>query len=66
MNTRRGTINRNNQEVMGTAGKKSNHPTQRTYHMRCNLCRGHYVSNGCDIFHRKCPTCQSGKQGVDL
>ena len=67
MAIKRGTINRNDQEVVRPEGKaKANHPNQRTYRLRCNHCHQQYGSNGCDVHQRKCPYCQDGQTGVDL
>jgi len=61
-----GYVNRNNKRVHGTRGIEGNDHAQYSYKLEClNAGCGHiYGANGTDIFQRKCPNCQNGKQGL--
>ena len=61
-----GYINRNNQIVHGTVGIKGNDHGQLSYMLECLMkgCGHKYGANGTDIFQRKCPKCQGGKEGI--
>ena len=65
--TQIGYINRNNQEILGTHGKKGNDHGQYAYKDQCleNNCDFEYSANGSDLFQRKCPNCQGDKPGID-
>ncbi|MBU1044446.1 MAG: hypothetical protein KJ915_08650 [Candidatus Omnitrophica bacterium] len=61
-----GYINRNNQEVIRKTNLPGNDHLQCIYILRCGseTCRCIYGVNGSDIFERKCPNCQEGKNGL--
>jgi hypothetical protein len=72
-----GYINRNGQEVIRKVGASPNHKGQSNYELKCSKCcnkpkcdhdrkqgcNHHHGCNGCDIWQRKCPSCQDGKPG---
>ncbi len=61
-----GYVNRNQQSCMGHRHVPGNDHLQRAYRLKC-LARGcghEYGANGSDIFHRKCPICQGGAEGI--
>lgn len=66
--TKIGFVNRNNQQNHGTRGATGTDYGQLSYKLEClNESCGHiYGANGTDIFQRKCPKCQSGKDGIDF
>ena len=63
--TQIGYENRNNQLVLGTNGVKGTDHCQLSYKLKCQLCNSEYGANGTDIFQRKCPNCQGGKEGIN-
>lgn len=66
--TKIGFVNRNSQKNHGTRGVVGTDHGQVSYKMEClNDSCGHiYGANGTDIFQRKCPKCQGGKNGIDF
>jgi hypothetical protein len=64
--TKIGYINRNRQRCDGTRGVPGTDHYQRAYRMQCLAPKcGHvYGANGSDIFHRRCPNCQTGALGI--
>lgn len=62
--TQIGYINRNSQICWGSRGVPGNDHCQVSYKLECRHCGEHYGANGSDIFHRKCPACQSGAPGI--
>ena len=54
-----GYINKNNQKNLGYKGKSETHYNQNSYEMECLDCGHKYLANGCDVWLRKCPICQS-------
>lgn len=52
-----GYINRNNQKNLGYKGVSETHISAKSYEMECLDCGHKYLSNGCDIWLRKCPKC---------
>lgn len=54
-----GYINKNNQENLGYRGVSHTHYNQRFFGMKCLDCGHEYEANGCDVWLRKCPACQS-------
>ena len=54
-----GYINRNRQKNLGYKGKSETHYNQSFYEMECLDCGYKYLANGCDVWLRKCPVCQS-------
>ena len=65
--TKIGFVNRNNQQNHGTRGVSGTDHGQVSYKLECmNKNCGHvYGANGTDIFQRKCPKCQDGKDGIE-
>ena len=57
-----GYINKNNQKNLGCCGKSSTHYNQRFFKMLCLNCGHNYFANGCDVWLRKCPSCQVSKK----
>ena len=66
--TRAGFINRNGQKNLGRCKplRSGNDNNQYVYIMQCGKCKHKYGSNGSDIFQRKCPSCDEGKEGPEL
>ena len=62
--TKIGYININKQECHGTLGEKGTDHLQFAYRLECLNCGFIYGANGSDVAERKCPACQSGKQGI--
>ena len=54
-----GYINKNNQKNLGYRGISETHVSAKSYEMECLDCGHKYLANGCDIWLRKCPACQS-------
>lgn len=54
-----GYINRNNQKNLGYNGVSETHISAKAYEMECLDCGHKYLANGCDIWLRKCPKCNS-------
>ncbi len=59
--TETGYINQHNQRNNGLKGISDTHYNQRFFEMECLNCGHKYFANGCDIWLRKCPNCQSEK-----
>ncbi len=57
-----GYINKNNQKNLGYRGRSETHYNQRFFEMECLECGHKYLANGCDVWLRKCPVCQSKKK----
>ena len=57
---KRGSVNKNKQEVLGGCGESDNHPFAWLYDMLCRKCKFMYKANGCDVWQKKCPNCQGG------
>lgn len=53
-----GYINKNNQKNCGCIGKSETHYNQNAFEMECLDCGHKYLANGCDVWLRKCPSCQ--------
>ncbi len=64
--TRIGFVNRNNQKCGGHRGVAGTDHGQFAYRMAClnPTCRHIYGTNGTDVFQRKCPKCQGGRDGI--
>ena len=64
--TRIGFVNRNNQRCAGHRGIAGTDHGQFAYRIEClNPGCGHiYGTNGTDVFQRKCPKCQGGRDGI--
>ncbi len=64
--TKIGYVNRNNQRCEGHRGREGTDYNQKAYLMRCLQagCGWVYGANGSDVFQRKCPKCQGGKEGI--
>ncbi len=54
-----GYINKNNQKNLGLKGKSETHYNQNAFGMECLDCGHRYIANGCDVWLRKCPVCQT-------
>ena len=54
-----GYINKNNQKNLGYRGVSDTHYNQRFFEMECLDCGHRYMANGCDVWLRKCPVCQT-------
>ena len=52
-----GYINKNNQKNLGYRGASETHVSAKFYEMECLDCGHRYMSNGCDVWLRKCPAC---------
>ena len=64
--TTTGYVNRNRQTNIGRTERPGTDHMQYLYKMRCGNCGYEYHANGSDIFQKKCPRCQGGKEtGVD-
>jgi hypothetical protein len=57
-----GFINRNNQRNNGKTDMPGTDYYQYLYEMECLNCGKVYHANGSDIWQRKCPECQGGKE----
>lgn len=57
-----GYINRNQQKNLGNTNQEGTDNNQYFYDMECLKCGHKYYANGTDIWQRKCPVCQGGKQ----
>lgn len=66
--TRIGFVNRNNQRCGGHCGVTGTDHDQFAYRMEClePSCGYIYGANGTDVFQRKCPRCQAGKDGISF
>ena len=64
--TERGFTNRNGQINLGCTTRPGNDNNQYIYVMHCSDCEKNYGANGSDIFQRKCPYHQGGRQGLEL
>jgi rRNA maturation endonuclease Nob1 len=62
--TKIGYVNRNRQRCTGHRGRPGNDHLQRAYKLECLDCGHAYGANGSDIFHRRCPSCQGGADGI--
>lgn len=60
--TDHGYINKNNQQNNGRSSKPGTDNNQWFYIMNCLHCGHTYFANGTDIWQRKCPNCQGGKE----
>lgn len=56
-----GSINKNQQQNMGSTGQEGSDHGQKFYQMKCLKCGFTYKANGTDIWQRKCPKCQGGR-----
>jgi hypothetical protein len=63
-----GFINRNNQRCCGHRAVPGTDNGQLSYRMECleSNCIHIYGANGTDVFQRKCPCCQKGRQGISF
>ena len=52
-----GYVNRNNQKNLGYMGVSETHVSAKSYEIECLDCGHKYLTNGCDIWLRKCPKC---------
>lgn len=63
--TEKGYENKNKQINIGNSNELSSHFNQKTFSMKCGYCGFEYVSNGCDIWLRKCPKCQVNNPNIE-
>jgi len=61
-----GSINRNGQRVEGFLREDPKNPLSEIYRVACTLCAYHYAAYSSDLWHRKCPACQDGKEGLPV
>ncbi len=61
-----GFTNRRNQTVIRSTGRAGNNYRQTVYVLRCNDCGYEYGSNGSEIFRRRCPNHDGGRQGPEV
>lgn len=63
-----GFQNKNNQVNLGRTDppRPGTDHVQNVYVMRCLVCRRNYGANGSDIWQRKCPYHQNGRDGLTL
>jgi len=59
-----GFINRNNQRCAGHRNAAGTDHGQFSYRMECLGCGHVYGTNGTDVFQRKCPKHQGGRDGI--
>ena len=57
-----GYVNKNNQKNIGRTDEPGTDNGQWFYEMECLNCGHKYKANGSDIWQRKCPNCQGGKE----
>lgn len=60
--TEKGYINKRNQRNNGCTYSHGTDFNQKFYSMECLNCGHKYKANGSDIWERKCPKCQGGKE----
>lgn len=60
--TASGYVNKNNQRNNGRSSREGTDHMQWFYNLECLNCGCKYLANGSDIWQRKCPHCQGGKQ----
>lgn len=60
--TNPGYINKNNQRNNLKTDMPGSDHNQLLYEMECLNCGNKYLANGSDIWQRKCPVCQGGKE----
>lgn len=59
-----GSINRNGQQLVRFVRKGPSNPLNRIYKLSCTLCAFEYSAYGSDLWQRKCPSCQNGREGL--
>jgi len=62
--TQIGYVNANNQKVHGTRKVAGTDNNQVAYKVECLECGEIYGANGSELYRRKCPKCQEGKNGI--
>ncbi|WP_448548380.1 DUF1353 domain-containing protein [Thalassotalea fusca] len=62
--TQIGYVNANNQKVHGTRKVAGTDNNQVAYKVECLACGEIYGANGSELYRRKCPKCQGGKEGI--
>jgi hypothetical protein len=63
--TRIGYVNKNGQVVVRNSRMPGTDNNQVVYQLGCSQCGEVYGANGTDIFERKCPKCQDGRQELE-
>lgn len=64
--TETGYRNRNGQVVLRKTNLPGNDHNQFIYVLRCENCGHEYGANGSDIFQRRCPNHDTGKEGLTV
>ncbi len=59
-----GSINRNGQRVVGFLRNDPSNSLNKIYEVACTLCAYDYAAYGSDLWQRKCPSCQDGREGL--
>ena len=60
-----GYINKNNQKNLGYRGVSETHYNQKFFELECLNCGHKYFANGCDVWLRKCPSCQDNSDSKE-
>jgi hypothetical protein len=64
--TKTGFVNPNGQVTIRNTSRPGTDHLQYIYQLECSRCGFNYGANGRDIHDRLCPSCQSGKRGLEL
>ena len=59
-----GSVNRNGQRVVRYLRDDAKNPLAKVYEVTCTLCAYSYAAYGSDLWQRKCPGCQDGREGL--
>jgi hypothetical protein len=61
-----GYRNREGQLVIRKTEREGSAQGQRVFILHCTVCDHEYGADGCDIYDRRCPTCQDGPPGLPV
>jgi len=64
--TNPGSVNRNGQRVLEFIRKDKANPLTEVYAVVCTRCAYEYGAYSSDLWQRKCPKCQDGREGLAL
>lgn len=64
--TRYGYTNPHRQRNLGPLHVPGTHFLNAAFLVNCLDCGHFYGANGCDLHHRKCPSCQGGVPGIPV
>jgi Zn finger protein HypA/HybF involved in hydrogenase expression len=64
--TKTGYVNPNGQVVIRDTGEAGTDFAARNFQLACSQCGHNYGANSGDIWERKCPNCQGGREGLPL